>query len=78
MPDTPLKRAQAIVKRLGGTVTALPLEIPEKPLRMRWATYFQLKARCRELEQRWASQCDAMLAARRQNGTALLRQLGVA
>jgi hypothetical protein len=64
LTDTALKRARAIVKRLGGTVTELPLKIPKKPPRMHWSTYFELEARCRELEQLWANQCGAMLGLR--------------
>ena len=62
LADTALKRARAIVKRLGGSVTELPLVIPEKPPRMHWETYFKLKERCRELEALWARQCSAILA----------------
>ena len=52
------------MKRLGGRVTELPLVIPGKPPRMHWETYFELKERCRELEELWARQCSAMLALR--------------
>lgn len=62
LADTALKRARAIVKRLGGSVTELPLVIPEKPARMHWETYFKLRERCQELEELWARQCRAMLA----------------